>query len=510
MSQEIDIDWMAVTVNIGDLARMFGTWLTVELCSFVPPLRENPDFREWICVISSPFVLTVPNLPDLKENVIRALYKDFGIVTRASEFPKALTAGRQHVTMDTIIGVLCDLVSIGRVVQYGMKAPWVHLKDHDDLLRNHPNSMSNSFDVAQSFNSNDDAEIPLVKLPSVFEGETFPMFGPVGRGYGSLKILYQGCSIKIYPRAVHSLKAYASNLSMRMPKTSATMRKKEETLLGVKRWVQDHSEMLGGLRIEVRVTTRCVEDAVEFVIERDLLKIDTWNTLLGDDWLIWIPVSEYLQNLEDIMRCARPIFRSDNNQKPGCKRLAKYRDVMNAFGYNPGWRGRLAPITNLEEAWWSANSQETEEILVENTKEDVSALYEKYKTDLRCDDGHEGFHKVGEKGRFRVRCSDYPRCKVSWSKNQLLDRIWQVQKAQDVGSPTRLEEEDEDEEEPADPQELRRIRQEVRFVKRGPRWTWKNHKGRWTTCGSFETLEDCVKRVWQVYERDWRNKTKLA
>ena len=151
---------------------------------------------------------------------------------------------------------------------------------------------------------------------------------------------------------------------------------------------------------------------------------------------------------------------------------------MNVFGYNLGWRGRMAPFTNPEEAWWSSNFEEMPRDIEEDSRADVSDSYKNYTKGLWCDAGHEGFHKVRDKRRFRVQCSEYPRCKVMWSKNQLLDRILEVI-ATEAAPPARGTEQEEDaEDEQADCREFRRIRQEVGFVRSGTRWTWRNHKGR--------------------------------
>ena len=112
---------------------------------------------------------------------------------------------------------------------------------------------------------------------------------------------------------------------------------------------------IGGLRLEARIRATCVSAAVRTFMAHELWKIyELLHFACEDRPITFVSIENYKDNLEKIMRVARTAVLSvpcDDKKIPQIL-VKRFRDVLNAFGLNPGWFGHEMPNLAWESAWW--------------------------------------------------------------------------------------------------------------------------------------------------------------
>jgi hypothetical protein len=501
--------------------------------------------------------LSIAPRAGLKEAILHEIYTSFGLSVREHSRDNILIQAKQHIMLSDLVLLLNILeVDTVRMVQYGMK--WCPAIDDTfyNILRAHPLAVTNTFDVGMMYTS--EGYMPLLKvtMPSrtVTEHRTWPMLIDLGGGYGSVQFKYKEFNIKCYPRIVHSLKAYSPNISTKMPERIKTLRDRQETLLGMKQWLGTRREQLHGLRIEVRIGRPTIEEAIEAANRPfDLLEITNIVDLLGSNCIKLVSVEEYLENLNVICDAAVGcVFRGDDQERITSNKLSKYRDVLNAFGFNPGWFGSQRPTTETQNAWWLEGANRSNDLPTQS----LPTLFNLYKDRLKCEAcGHNKFHTVGGRQGFRLRCAKYPYCKASYREHKLKEMFgklcseqmqsetqpvqrqvrWapELEQTRIIGGSSSsqdghmIEAEQGREnislskeevlsshgpdqlsiEEPSEDSHYAEIRRYVQFYKKpiGDRgWQWRNQKGKWSSAGSFQTIDECVEYIWRTWGGEWK------
>jgi hypothetical protein len=125
MDSTYDVDWMAITIGVNRLPNMFSGATIVELCGYRPPASDSIEYHDWICLISKPFLLSIPPVPNIKSTIVESLYDDCHLIVRESNHSTTTIMGRQYVALDTVIAILEDArIPSVRMIQYGMKTYW--------------------------------------------------------------------------------------------------------------------------------------------------------------------------------------------------------------------------------------------------------------------------------------------------------------------------------------------------------------------------------------------------
>jgi hypothetical protein len=152
-----------------------------------------------------------------------------------------------------------------------------------------------------------------------------------------------------------------------------------------------------------------------------------------------VPIDHYLATLRQIWQRAQvEVFTGGTDANAVTLAIAgKYRDILNSFGYNPGWFGQKAPVTDPARAWWlprpasvvatttttttsvPSTSNRPVATVVAPGQANIYQLYEQYKGLLRCSCGNNKLHSVGGKKELRLRCSRYPQCKETYREGRL-------------------------------------------------------------------------------------------
>ena len=177
--------------------------------------------------------------------------------------------------------------------------------------------------------------IPSFKIND--KGKTFPMFGRMGMGGGSISMdVTRDDNIKlnlcIYPRVLHYLRALFTSKPL-IPKTYKGMKAKESLLT---RMLNDmerlNEEDLNGYRMEVTVIGRLsmgeVSKLAEPIIAQGLPSDITIVAQLNKE--------TYVKNIKSAYSRAYLInaFRGRNEVKPTFDHLASIVSIYNSFGYS--------------------------------------------------------------------------------------------------------------------------------------------------------------------------------
>jgi hypothetical protein len=457
-------------------------------------------------IVKSPFQLSVRPDEGVKERIINALYDTRGIVTMASPHSKTLIKRGHCVSLSDLVRAL-DRAEVHdvRVVNYGMKALWGTFQSRERVYMSHPWARLNTFDIGLMFDMG--AHIPLLSAGNVADGKTFPMLGILGRGYGSVNFTVQGLVVKCYPRLVHSLKAYAPNMSAKMPKSVKGLMSRLETLTGLKRWMHRNSDRLGGLRIEVRVEARCISEAVQRVHASRLLELEIIEEMLGPQAVGTVTVAAYLDNLERIWGAARTqVFTGGRNENKVPSTIRKkFRDLLNNFGWNPGWFGRKTPVTTAAGAWW-LNGPAAAPFNGQDDEVSIELLYAQWKHRLGCLCGRSKFHEIGGPGRFRLRCAGAPACTKCYGPEVVRDMIQDLMNQHGpLPAPTAQDERDA----AAAKVEIDR-RVDFHYDGGQESWWWNNRRGNRARLGmTFATKEACASHLWVTHGVNWTRFVRL-
>src|SRR3982750_672255 len=106
LHRDLDVDWMAVAIPIWRVQELFTDNTIVELAGYRPPIRDRPEYSDWLTIISKPFLLSIPNVAGRKMGIVKMLYERAGIIVRESGSDRCVIHGRQHMALEAIVGVL--------------------------------------------------------------------------------------------------------------------------------------------------------------------------------------------------------------------------------------------------------------------------------------------------------------------------------------------------------------------------------------------------------------------
>ena len=163
---------------------------------------------------------------------------------------------------------------------------------------------------------------------------------------------------------------------------------------------------LGGLRLEVRIEAPSVTAAVQKFMNYKLWRIfELIHYACKEKPIYFITIDAYKKNLRQIMQVAKTKVFSvpDNDATSPLNRIKRFRDVLNAFGFNPGWFGYYLPILKWEHAWW----HNVVVPLPPNFDNDMQALYDEFGHKLTCNKcGTKKIYCMRSSGRFRGRCAN--------------------------------------------------------------------------------------------------------
>ena len=102
-----------------------------------------------------------------------------------------------------------------------------------------------------------------------------------------------------------------------------------------------------------------------------------------------------------------------------------FQELLNVFGFNPGWFGSKRPNTDWGKAWW------LDETAFSECSQSIGELYAKYKDELRCTKSEcssKKFHLVGGNERFRLRCAKSC-CKTNYGEAAIRRMIKDLEEA---------------------------------------------------------------------------------
>lgn len=301
--------------------------LSVELCGYRYPIRDDPLYNNWLTVAAKPYIISVPPTENVKDSILVSLLDYSRIIAREGGAPTTLIAGRQYLSAHNL---LHHLSSVGvqdlRLVAFGMKSPIEHYYGGTDLYVDHHLASTNRFDVGVFI---DFPGIPLLNDVNTIRPNrrrnnrrrnnvpppitVYPMLTVLGQGYGSVQFRHglpsQEMTVKAYPRLVHALKAYDSRISMEYPRGNG-IHGRLNTLAGLKQWLTERPDDYTGLRIEVSVYAPSIQEAQARVQASQLLTFPRLLQVLGgQNALRLVPIDQYLQQLEVVFLASRTLLR---------------------------------------------------------------------------------------------------------------------------------------------------------------------------------------------------------
>jgi len=420
-----DVDAWNVTVYPEDLIRIHGRKLTlVRLVSRAPfpVIRDAEMYRSWVYVAEGVGYFKVE--PRFKEPLIRWFQQIMNI--QPNSFGIAFSIGCPTVTLRILVEALRDVGCTSvRVQAYGMKLPLFGMCT-EPANPDHPLAETNSWDLGVNYDSSDIWLVQYRHKPKR-PNRHFPILNPLGKGYGSADIRLTtpkglGIQLKVYPRLVHAIKAFNSKMARSEPRTMFTAKKRLTT---VHRLMHDlgsvPSSMLGGLRMEISVTARSLEEATDVLDGLPYLSLKAFLDA-EQSWikplqlqLLTVRVSDMLQNVRHLYSIASAHSTMSKRDRTAPTELAKkmIADLLNSLGWNTGLRQPTRWNNNF--AWWiraasapTVVSNQVAEATIPPTV-DVPKLFQAIRLHFPCRDCEkEGsrYHSVGGRQRFVLRCSD--------------------------------------------------------------------------------------------------------
>ncbi|SPO42077.1 uncharacterized protein PSFLO_07560 [Pseudozyma flocculosa] len=404
-----DLDAWNISLFPQDLYQLFAASTPVQLVNHAPNpiIKDHDTFKDWVYLAQCTVMLKVP--PQFKTPLLEA-FKNKSLVIDPSPWPTAFIIGSQLISTKYLVDALeatgCKSV---RAQAYGMKQPLSlpHIGFNLGNTNHHLASLNN-FDLGKNYS---DPLINLLKpknphLPGI---QLYPMLLPIGEDYGSvnMSITHEGevYRIKAYPRLIHHLKAQAERTR------------------------------LGGIRLEVTVQARTLQEAIRKVSHTPFLNA---NEFLNPSFPLTKPYQlqvkgigkeQYLTNARDMLAKAdsKGIF-TGHDHNPATKEAQRIvMDLFNSLGWNSG---RRRPTSfKAADPWW-------EEVTALNVQlQDVSEppaisldhiqgvpatskLFKAVRNQLPCHNCYylgPMYNLDGGQGQFRVRCR---RCRATLNQHK--------------------------------------------------------------------------------------------
>jgi hypothetical protein len=366
--QPPDVDrWELVMSPNTYLSRFRTTLSTVQLVNRKPQrqlkqtFHQGPKFSSWLLLAKS--VHTIWVHPKFKNDIISWLDRYQSV--QAGKDPLQASAGQSLIPTSVFVYCLnkagCDSL---RIKAYGQKLPLTdRFLQAEPAEANHRLAVHNEWDIGTNFDS------PYIWLFDSASGrrsgiQRYPMLVPGSRDYGTVNVKMihrnQHYSLKIYPRMVHVIKSFNSQLQKTIP----------QSLHGVKTQLQSAVNMvnnlsgkdanaLGGFRIEVTVKAVSLAEAVRKVNNTPYLNPSYWLGY-GDGPRSLKPLSARLVSRKNLLdnanwiqqkAVADGIFNGTDANRPTRIQLKALVDIFNALGWNGGLR---RPTKSLDPgAWWN-------------------------------------------------------------------------------------------------------------------------------------------------------------
>jgi len=360
------------------LARSSNEIATVQLVNRMPlhtldrTYNAGPAFDTWLLLAKHTFEIWVQ--PRYKDGFFTSLANYQAV--QPSPVVNQASTGQSVVPLNIFIHCLVQAACpVLKIKAYGQKMP-IALPFH--TIQNEPADVHrwdihNWWDIGRNFNS------PYIWLFNTANGRShgvrrYPMMIPGSRDFGTVNVdlrhRRQDFTIKIYPRLVHVIKSFNSQLQGSIPKKVHGLRTQMDSasdmihkLAGVDEW------RLGGFRIEVTVKAKTLSAAAARVRETPFMDADYW---VGPNARSPHPLIARLATRDDLMANANWIlqkardsnlFMGDNNVNVNKVQITALTDLFNSFGWNPDKR---TPTKSLAlDAWWYGVQLEEGEMVME-------------------------------------------------------------------------------------------------------------------------------------------------
>ena len=371
--QPLDVDMWEIAMGPEQYGRRFNSVLSmVELACHttgVPNARNGhePEFKRWILLGKQNHQLWVH--PNVKAPFFDELCKH--MVVFESTSPLIATYGSPMVPVTQFVRCLikarCETIWIKG---YGQKlaigtGPLVEEPAEPD----HPKAEHNQWDLGVTFKS---SKVWLWGNAATNKAlSTYPMLVPASLDLGSVMgdIEHDGVhyGFKLYPRLVHTIKAFKSKLQGDIPKTLRGIQFKTQAGLQVIQFLSTVDPWeIGGFRIELTVGVRTLNEARAKVRSTPLLDPRFWlepsephtayklkATLVTKDGLLanadWVYRQHTLADL----------FHGSANSRPTRLQVQVMTDVLAGFGWNAGKRRPTRSLAG--NAWWIMEEREDTE-----------------------------------------------------------------------------------------------------------------------------------------------------
>lgn len=368
--QPLDVDMWEIAMSPEEYGRRFSTVLaSVELACHATavPMGRNghaPEFKSWILLGKNNHHLWVH--PDIKSAFFDELCKRRIIFESTS--PLIATYGSPVIPMSEFVRCLIKARCTTLWIKvYGQKlAIGRGPLDEEPAQSTHPKAIHNQWDLGVNFKS---SNIWLFGNAATNKSlTTFPMLIPASLDLGSVmgEIEHEGTpyGFKVYPRLVHTIKAFRSKLQGDIPKTLRGIKYKTQAALSIVQFLGTvKPEEIGGFRIEVTVGAPTLAEARDKVLATPFFDSGFWlnppepytayklkATLVTKDGLLGNADWVYRQHT-----LANP-FVGTANAKPTKVQVKIMTDVLASFGWNGGKRRPTKSLAG--KAWWIVTEPE--------------------------------------------------------------------------------------------------------------------------------------------------------
>ena len=219
------------------------------------------------------------------------------------------------------------------VVAYGMKTPFADLcilSSFQPPLC----SLLSQFDLGRYCYV---PHIPIFGKVDDVSGNIYPMLGELGGGYGSVEVNLklphtQSCTLKIYLKLVHYLKA--RNISMGLPTTVKGYRGRvgaiEEMLMELH---NDSGRHLCGFCFKLAISGTTLS-LLEYDVVRNY-QLDVEGVSENAIVMRRLSIDEYITNLTNVLTDAKDVglYHGRTSSSPSGMQKSLMAEVMNAAGY---------------------------------------------------------------------------------------------------------------------------------------------------------------------------------
>ena len=252
--------------------------------------------------------------------------------------PNCFFSSNHRVAIQSLINALhhANIPSVCLAV-YGQKQPLdqVQYLNRATIVRFVPARYDIGFEVRLSY------------IPSLTTsyGTTFPMFGSLGRGGGSVKLTSGGIKVKVYPVVMHVLKSTVKNCNV--PLKIVTLKNKVAQLKQYLRQVRHcRTDILCGYRAEACIVGNYTLRSATVTAQRIFAAYQSFGITAAAK----ISPAEYCANLENAIMKAEGHLTGQDSLPPSKHQIHLLSNIYNAAGYWSEWWARhLQPATSISQ-----------------------------------------------------------------------------------------------------------------------------------------------------------------